>query len=165
VCGLRAYRRYRSDSDAAYWLLAGAGMLWLALDELQSVHERIGKWLWHLGWQAPAPFTHNDDALMFVVALTGFLVTAAYFRRLLQRPRAARLLLAGMAMTAFGIGLDMLALQITVEELAEMAAACILASAFAVRLHDASEVKAGEVVAGMAFRADGAASVLGERSP
>lgn len=142
ICGLRAWRAYRGDSDARYWLLSGAGMLYLAIDELQSVHERVGKVLWAHGWQAPAPFEHNDDALLFMIAFCGAAVTAAYFRALLGHPRAARLLLAGMLLTALAIVLDALAVQLVVEEAVEFMAAFVLAYAFATRLHHHEDIEA-----------------------
>ncbi len=135
ISGLRAWRAHRGASDARYWLLAGSGMLYLAADELQSIHERIGKWLWSHGWQAPSPFTHNDDALLFLLAFGGLCITALYFRALLEHRRAARLLLAGMVVTGVAVGLDALAVEIVLEEVMEFAAAFVLAYAFATRLH------------------------------
>ena len=141
VCGLLAYRKSRGSADARYWLLAGAGMLYLAIDELQSLHERAGKWLWHHGWQAPAPFSHNDDALLFMIALCGVGVTAVYLRALLTHQRASRLLLAGMLATGLVIVLDALAVAIVIEEAAELGGASLLAAAFATRLHLAARME------------------------
>lgn len=135
ISGLRAWRVHRGASDARYWLLAGAGMLYLAADELQSIHERVGKALWSHGWTAPRPFEHNDDALLFMIAFCGAAVTAAYFRALLERPRVARLLLVSMVTTALAVVLDALAVRIVVEEAVEFMAAFALAYAFATRLH------------------------------
>lgn len=131
--GLLAFRRHRGDEEIRYWLLAGLGMLYLALDEAQSVHERTGKWLWRQGWEAPPPFSHNDDALLFMIALAGIGVTAVYFRALLARPPAARLLFAGMATTGSVLVLDTFAALIYVEEALELGAAFLLAAAFQAR--------------------------------
>jgi len=145
ICGLLAYRKFRRAPDARYWLLAGAGMLYLGLDELQSIHERAGKWLWHHGWQAPAPFSHNDDALLFLLALGGIAVTAVHFRALLAHPRAARLLLGGMCLTGLVLVIDALALHLVIEEGTELAAAFVLAAAFATRLHHVEGIEGVEV--------------------
>jgi hypothetical protein len=136
VCGILAWRAFRGQSaDARYWLLAGGGMLYLALDEVLGVHEWIGTELWHRGWIAPAPFTHNDDALLFLLALGGLCVTALYFRSLLEHPRAARLLLAGLLTTGLVVVFDWMHVATIVEEGAELVAAFILGTAFARRLH------------------------------
>lgn len=144
VCGLLAFRRHRGDPDARYWLLSGLGMLYLALDEAQSVHERAGKWLWRQGWEAPAPFSHNDDALLFMIALAGIAVTAVYFRALLARPTVARLLFAGMATTGSVLVLDTFAAFIYLEEALELGAALLLAAAYRARLVSSEAVAALE---------------------
>jgi hypothetical protein len=142
VCGLRSWRRFRGGSaDAEYWLLAGLGMLYLAVDELFSLHESLGEQLWEHGWTAPnPPFTHNDDAILCLVALGGVCVTATYFQALLEHRRAALLLLAGMVVTGGVIVMDWLQIATIVEESTELLAALILAAAFATRLRSLRDV-------------------------
>lgn len=147
VCGLLTWRAYRGRSaDAPYWLLAGAGMVYLAIDELIGVHEWVGAWLWERGWRAPEPFTHNDDALLFLLALGGLFVTALYFRALLEYPRAARLLLAGLVATGLVVVFDWMAVATIVEEGTELIAAFILGYAFATRLHHREESESTSVL-------------------
>lgn len=136
ICGVRSWRRARAVSgDALYWLLAGLGMWYLALDELLSLHELAGEVLWEHGWSAPdPPFSRNDDAILFAVALCGLGLTAIFFRALLERPRAAWWLLAGLALTATAILADWFALATVVEEAFELVAAAMLAVAFVTRL-------------------------------
>jgi hypothetical protein len=136
VCGLLTWRAFRGHSaDAPYWLLAGLGMLYLAVDEVFGLHELVGTELWHRGWIAPEPFTHNDDALLFLIALGGLVVTALYFRALLEHRQAARLLLAGLVATGLVVVFDWMHVATIVEEGTELVAAFILGSAFATRLH------------------------------
>ncbi len=133
--GLQTWRFFRDRSaDALYWLLAGAGMVYLAIDELLSLHEFVGRELWEHGWNAPQPFTQNDDAILFMLALGGVSVTALFFRALLEHRSPALLLLAGMTATGLVILMELWTIATVVEESTELTAAVILALAFTARV-------------------------------
>ena len=89
-----AARRLTGQRFARFWLLAAAGFVFLAADELAMIHEKTDKWI-HigLGWDRTHPVTDQIDGA--IVVAYGLVALAWAWRdrdRLLRLRWATRLL-------------------------------------------------------------------------
>lgn len=110
IFGVRTWQRCRAGRGAAYWLLAGLGMLYLAVDERFSLHERIGRWLENdAALPRPPLVNHHDDLVLAAFALAGLALTSVHAPELLRHPPVTRLLIAGGGLLAAAIAIDSLA--------------------------------------------------------
>lgn len=142
LCAFAALGAYsahrRKDGDVMFWRLAGAGMLYLSVDERFSLHERYGRWVdGREGFRPPLPVNHADDLFLAAFALIGLVVAARYSRVLLARRAVALLLLAGSIGLVATIAIDALApvegAAPAIEELLELAGTLLITGAFLCR--------------------------------
>ena len=95
VLAMAAARRLTGQKFARFWLLAGAGFVFLAADELAMIHEKTDKWI-HigLGWDRDHPVTDQIDGAIIVLYGMAALAWAWRYRDRLLRLRWATLLLS-----------------------------------------------------------------------
>lgn len=109
LLGIATWRGWRCAPGSRYWLLAGAGFIYLAFDERLSLHERAGRRLDAAGVPTPPGINHLDDLVLATFALAGLAVTLVYWRDVARyRGVLTPFLLAG-ALTAAALGIDALA--------------------------------------------------------
>ncbi|MGI8927345.1 MAG: hypothetical protein ACR2HN_11985 [Tepidiformaceae bacterium] len=109
VLGVWTWRRAGARFDGSlYWVLAGAGLIYLAVDERLSLHERLGRRLDRAGFDAPGT-NHADDAVLLAFALAGLCVSLAFVRELMRHRAVLAPLLVGGMVTALALAIDALA--------------------------------------------------------
>jgi hypothetical protein len=100
--GVFIYRRFWRQPGAEarpgaagsfFWLIAGLGLGWLALDDYFQVHERVGAAL--LGNSVPV-LNHSDDAIVLGYGIIGLSLIAMFFREIMSSRPVVTLLVAGM---------------------------------------------------------------------
>ncbi|MEE8346249.1 MAG: hypothetical protein V3S20_02760 [Dehalococcoidia bacterium] len=115
--GVLVYRRFWSRSGAEarpgaagsfFWLVAGLGLGWLAVDDYLQIHERVGAAL--LGSSVPL-LNHSDDAIVLGYGIVAISVIAVFFREIMSSRPVVTLLVAGMS-----FGLLMMAVDFFVPE-------------------------------------------------
>ena len=156
--------RASSGQPATFSLLAGVGTFYLAVDELFSLHERLGHALYYdFGWREPPGVNHFDDLLTMVIALAGLTVVAVYRDEILRERAFARPFAAGLALFAAAIAWDARANPSAMfawwtEESLELAGAAAMVGAFRIRLLSARgwerELSLPEASAGAAAAPD-----------
>lgn len=86
-----------------FWLLAGVGFAFLTVDELWSLHERVGWWLKTNGAPLIPGVNHHDDLILMAYALAGLALCALFWRELakpgLRVPFALGFLALGVAVS------------------------------------------------------------------
>jgi hypothetical protein len=88
-----------------FWLLAGIGFVFLAIDELIDIHGQAGRWLEDLvTGKEPLGFHGGGDMILAVYLLVGLVVSLIYIREL----AADREVLVKFFAGAFLIGLTVL---------------------------------------------------------
>ncbi len=81
VAGLRTWHIMGSEAPGAtYWLLAGLGLIYLAIDEAAALHETLGRELWEAGAPTPPGFNHLDDFFVLMYGVAGVAVSLWYWR-------------------------------------------------------------------------------------
>lgn len=135
VMGVRTWRLMGSEAPGAtYWLLAGLGLVYLAVDETANVHETLGRTLWEAGAPTPPGFNHLDDLFVLLYGLAGVTVSLFYVRELWRSRRILPPFVAALVMLATSIVIDSTAPvegpHVYVEELAELTGAGLFALAF-----------------------------------
>ncbi len=128
---LRAWAKDR----AAFSLVAGLGTVYLGVDELFDLHERLGRRAYEEGWPKPGFINHHDDLLTLCVAAAGLAAVVWFWREILADRWFASLFGAGLALFAAAIVWDTRADQTGtftwwVEESLELAGAALMVSAF-----------------------------------
>ncbi|MGK2966631.1 MAG: hypothetical protein ACSLFM_13655 [Tepidiformaceae bacterium] len=108
VLGIAAWAASNGEPRRVFWLLAGTGFVLLAVDELRSVHERVGRWLDGQGVPKPPGVNHMDDVVLLSYGVAGLVLCAVYWREV-ARPGVAAPFLLGFAALAVSIGIDALA--------------------------------------------------------
>lgn len=81
ICGVAAYGAGR-ERVRPFWLLAGLGFGFLAVDELWSIHERIGRKLYETGAPRLPGINHHDDMVLVAYGLAGLALCAWYWREI-----------------------------------------------------------------------------------
>lgn len=125
LLGVATWRGWRCAPGSPYWLIAGAGLIYLAIDERLSLHERIGRRLDAEGVPTPPGINHLDDLVLASFALAGLAVTLVSWREVARyRDVLSAMVLAG-AFTATALAIDALApvegMAPRIEELLELA--------------------------------------------
>lgn len=123
---------------ARFWLVAGAGFLFLALDEMTLIHEGIDKWIHaRLGWRDDDPLTdHIDDAIVILYGAVA-LVWGFRYRATLLRLRWATLLLSiGFISFLVMAALDVSDLSKTVEESVKVFTEALIVTGLVAALRD-----------------------------
>lgn len=101
------HRRTRS-AQAPYWLMLAAVLLYMSMDETISFHEAVGDVLWRRG--VVPDFLYFANWLVFgipVAIVVGLLFLR--FLRMIERPLAARFILAGAIFLGGAIGMEVIA--------------------------------------------------------
>ncbi len=135
IAGLRTWRIMGSEAPGAtYWLLAGLGLIYLAIDEAAALHETLGRELWEAGAPTPPGFNHLDDFFVLLYGVAGVAVSLWYWRELWRSRRILAPFATALAMLATSVAIDGFAPvegpQVYVEESAEVAGAAFFALAF-----------------------------------
>lgn len=125
-------------------LAAGLGTVYLAVDELFDLHERLGATLYEAGWPQPPVVNHYDDLLVILVALAGCAVIACFHREILRERAFALLFGTGLALFAAAIAWDSRADPTApsswwTEEALELLGASVMVLAFRWRLGNLAE--------------------------
>lgn len=81
ICGVVAYGGGRGRVRP-FWLLAGLGFGFLAVDELWSIHERIGRELDEAGVPRLPGINHHDDLVLLAYGLAGLALCAWHWRQI-----------------------------------------------------------------------------------
>jgi len=109
ILGLATWRAEGAPRNGTlYWALAGFGLVYLAIDERLSLHERAGRWLNDTGFTAPAGVNHTDDLILAVMGLAGLLMTLSCWREIAARREVAFPLFGALGLFAIAIAIDML---------------------------------------------------------
>jgi hypothetical protein len=103
-------RRARGRPLARFWLVACAGFLFLATDELTLIHEGVDKWIHaRLGWSPDDPITdHLDNAIVILYGLIALVWGFRYRDALLRLRWATRVLVLAFALFVVTETLDVL---------------------------------------------------------
>lgn len=135
VLGVAAWRGHGRRLDGTvYWLLAGLGLMYLAVDERLSLHEHAGRKLEAAGMVRPPGVNHMDDALLALCGLVATVITVLFAGELLRHRAVLLPMTAGMALLAASIGIDAFApvdgWAPRIEELTELAGIALVTLAF-----------------------------------
>jgi hypothetical protein len=102
-------RFYGSLRARQFSLVAAVGSIALAIDEVFSLHERLGSTLYDRGWREPAGINHFDDVLVFALGIAGIATAGFFAREILREPRFAALFGAAVALFLAAIAWDSIA--------------------------------------------------------
>ena len=109
--GLLAYRRFWRQPDAErsplaggsfFWLIAGAGLGWLALDDYLQIHEKVGS---ALPGSVPL-LNHADDAIVLGYGILGLAMITLFFREIVSSRPVFTLLVAGASLGVLMMAVD-----------------------------------------------------------
>jgi len=120
--------------------VAGFGMIYLTLEEVLEIHERIGRWMYEdLDWPDPPLVNHWDDVLVIGIALAGLSAIVWLRNEVLAWPPFAWRFGGGLVFFAAAILVDAWlppesGLSWYLEESLELAGAALVAWAFRMRL-------------------------------
>ncbi len=143
VSAVQAWRLAFGGRTGQFSAVAAAGTAYLGIDELLSLHERLGHAMYYdLGWREPPGINHFDDLIVMGVALAGLGVFAVYRDEVFRLPAFAGLVSLGLAFFAAAIGWDTVAnpshtASWWTEETLELAGALAMLGAFRLRLRAA----------------------------
>ena len=151
VSGYLIYTRFwrlpqagqRADAPGTFfWILSGAGLVWLSIDDYLQIHERLGDVLEEdLGIMIPL-LNNPDDIIVLGYALVALIVVAIFFGKL-RRSRAMFPLLAiGLGFLVVSLAVDFFAPHETavtgLEEPTNLIGAGFVLSAYLVKLREVS---------------------------
>ena len=151
VAGYLIYTRFwrlpqagqRADAPGSFfWILSGAGLVWLSIDDYVQIHERLGDVLEEdLGITIPL-LNNPDDIIVLGYALVALVVVAIFFGRL-RRSRAVFPLLAiGLGFLVVSLLVDFFAPHGTtlagLEDPTNVVGAGFILSAYLVKLREVS---------------------------
>ena len=111
-------RRLRGRPLAKFWLVACAGFLFLAADELTLIHEGVDRRIHTLlGWSPDHPITdHLDDAIIFLYGAIALFWAYRYRADLLRLRWATRVLVLAFVLFVATETLDVVDISKTLEE-------------------------------------------------
>jgi hypothetical protein len=134
--GVLIYRNLASSGSrrALFWLMAGLGLLWLAIDDYVQLHERAS---WELA-EHQAPLVNRwDDLIVLAYGIAGLAALILFRREVFASKPVALLLCLGAAATIVMVALDSFAPVGTewggLEDAFHVAASALLLAAFAVK--------------------------------
>jgi hypothetical protein len=144
--GVLTYRRFWSQPGAAkrpgaagsfFWLVAGLGLGWLALDDYLQIHERLGGAL----LEGKVPLLNNvDDVIVLGYGVVGLAAVALFFREIVSSRPVVTLLLVGISFGLVMMAVDFFAPEESIlagaEHLAHPAAVASILAAFAVKYRE-----------------------------
>jgi hypothetical protein len=142
--------RGRREDATRFSLVAGLGTVYLGIDELLDLHERLGRVLYEdLRWPEPPIVNHYDDLLVILVALAGLAVIARFHAEIRRERSFGVLFLAGLALFAAAIAWDSRADPSRTgswwtEESLELTGALTMVVAFRARLRAGSGAQAAD---------------------
>ncbi len=151
VAGYLIYTRFwrlpqageRVDAPGSFfWILSGAGLLWLAVDDYFQIHERLGDVL-EEGLGMTIPLLNNPDDIFVlgygVIALT---MVAIFLGELLRSRASFPLLVTGFGFLVISLAVDFFATEGTplavVEDPTNAVGTAFIFSAYVVKLREVS---------------------------
>jgi hypothetical protein len=157
VAGYYIYTRFwrlpqagqRTDAPGSFfWILSGAGLVWLGLDDYFQIHERVGDLL-ERGLGMTVPMLNNvDDLILLGYGIIGLTVIAIFLTELIRSRGAFPLLATGIGFMTISQGVDFFvpegSVLAAVENPTNIIGAGFLLSAYLVKLREVS----GELPAG-----------------
>jgi hypothetical protein len=93
-------------SHSRFSLVAGLGTVYLGMDELFDLHERLGRYAYEHGWPKPGFVNHHDDLITVVVAAAGLAVIVWFWREVIRDRQFAELFLLGLGLFAMAVLAD-----------------------------------------------------------
>lgn len=132
VLAFRIAHRLAEGRLGRFWRGAGAGLLFLAYDEVFLFHEGVDQWLHaRLGWPADHPVTtHIDDAIVALYGVATLWWGVRYRDALLRLPWATRLFALAFVGFVGTTALDVLNTSRTVEECVKVLAEALIVAGF-----------------------------------
>ena len=151
VCGYLIYTRFwrlphagqRVDAHGSfYWILSGAGLVWLSIDDYVQIHERLGDVLEEdLGITIPL-LNNPDDIIVLGYAIVALIVVAIFFGQLRRSRAVFPLLATGLGFLVVSLAVDFFAPHGTavtgLEEPTNIVGAGFILSAYLVKLREVS---------------------------
>ena len=151
VSGYLIYTRFwrlpqagqRVDAPGSfYWILSGAGLLWLSIDDFLQIHERLGDVLAEdLGITIPL-LNNPDDIIVLGYALVALVVVAIFFGKLRRSRAVFPLLAVGLGLLVVSLAVDFFAPHGSalagLEEPSNVVGAGFILSAYLVKLREVS---------------------------
>jgi hypothetical protein len=144
VIGVLIYRRFWSRAGAEsrpgavgsfFWLVAGLGLGWLAVDDYFQIHERLGAAL--LGGTDLILLNKVDDVIVLVYGIVGIATVALFFREIKSSRPVVTMLVAGLSFGALMMTVDFFVPEgffvAGLEDPAHLAAIGSILAAFAVK--------------------------------
>jgi hypothetical protein len=135
---MRTSRRLAGHPWAKSWLVAGAGFLFLAADELTLIHEGADKWIHaRLGWPDDHPVTdHLDDAIIVLYGVAAAVWAFRSRERLLRLRWATCLLSAAVAVFVIMLVVDVSDASKAVEESLKLVTEALIVAGLFAALRD-----------------------------
>ena len=151
VAGYLIYTRSRRLPQAGqrveapgsfYWILSGAGLVWLSIDDYLQIHERLGDVLEEdLGITIPL-LNNPDDIIVLGYALVALIVVAFFFGEIRRSKAVFPLLVIGLGFLVVSLAVDFFAPHGTaltgLEEPTNVVGVGFILSAYLVRLREVS---------------------------
>ena len=161
VSGYLIYTRFwrlpqagqRVDAPGSfYWILSGAGLVWLSIDDYVQIHERLGDVLEEdLGITIPL-LNNPDDIIVLGYAVAALIVIAIFFGELRRSRTVFPLLATGLGFLVVSLAVDFFAPHGTVltglEEPTNIVGAGFVLSAYLVKLREVSGEVTQPIVTG-----------------
>ena len=168
VAGYLIYTRFwrlpqagqRIDAPGSFfWVLSGAGLLWLGVDDYFQIHERLGVVLEEgIGWTIPL-LNNPDDIIVLGYGLVALTMVAIFLGELLRSRATFALLMAGFGFLAISLAVDFFATEGTslagVEDPTNLIGTGFILSAYLVKLREVSSELPGTPQALVASRVPG----------
>jgi len=99
-------RFYGSLRARQFSLVAAVGSIALAIDEVFSLHERLGSTLYDRGWREPAGINHFDDVVVIAIGVAALMIAGFFASEVLRDRRFAGFFGAGVCVFALAVGWD-----------------------------------------------------------
>ena len=149
VAGYLIYTRFwrlplaeqRVDAPGSFfWILSGAALVWLSIDDYFQVHERVGGALAE-GFGVTIPLLNNpDDLIVLGYAVTAMVLVAIFLGELLRSRATFALLATGVVLLIVSLVVDFFATEGTplavVEDPTNVLGAAFVVSAYLVKLRE-----------------------------
>ncbi len=151
VAGYLIYTRFwrlpqagqRVDAPGSFfWILSGAALVWLSIDDYFQIHERLGDVL-EEGLGITIPLLNNpDDIIVLGYAVVAVTLVAIFFGELIRSRAVFPLLAVGLGFLVISLAVDFFAPEGNVvaglEEPTNLAGAGFILSAYLVKLREVS---------------------------